>query len=140
MAKKNAVGAKGARLLRKVAAHILAEPLRYEQDCTANMGKPGEEFREGRQYPACGTVACIGGWIEILAFKRSVEDVCEGLRFSAIREALGCTYEQVEDLVQYTFRDGWPKRYLDAYNKAKTPRGKARVAQRRIEYFIKTGE
>ena len=41
MAKRNFVGAKGALLLRRVAKHILAEPLRYNQEAKQG-GAQGE--------------------------------------------------------------------------------------------------
>src|SRR5579871_4839038 len=135
MAKKNFVNAKGARLLRKVAKHILAEPRRYDQDVWRLKGRPGERcWASDGEYPACGTVACIGGWINTLTHARgdavyNTDRACS---------QIGVSHEGMDRLFG-TF-DDWPKRYARAYENAKTQAGKARVAARRIEHFIKTGE
>jgi hypothetical protein len=142
MPKKNAVSPQGARLLRRVAKHILAEPLRYEQNEIMSVGKPGEVFKSNHLYPACGTVACIGGWVELLTTKNPKRLLRRGyfLSYKKISRLLGVAYDDVERLVSYTRDGGWPDQYEDAYRIAKTPRGRARVAANRIEHFIKTGE
>jgi hypothetical protein len=145
MAKRNAVSAKGARLLRKVAAHILEEPERYNQNATIERGEPGSLCypwdRGGGHYPACGTIACIGGWLTILTSKREVEGMAS---FRRLSWALGVPEAQAERLFAYVgdteCDEGWPIKFAQAYNNAKTARQRARVAVRRIEHFIKTGE
>lgn len=46
-------------LLSEVRAIILAEPKRYDQCDWIRTGS-------GPDYPSCGTVACVGGWIGVL--------------------------------------------------------------------------
>lgn len=140
MAKKNAVSAKAARLLRRVARHILAEPCRYDQNAELSFLTPGMPYKDGHVVPACGTIGCIAGWVTALVADnpRNVDDP---LDFAA--HALGLDHDQkwiLFDSVTATDDDYWPSRYAQAYVDAKTPRGRARVAARRIEHFIKTGE
>lgn len=52
------------RMLRKVKRHILAEPKRIGMNYWCIKGD--EVVKEGLKVPACGTVACIGGWLETL--------------------------------------------------------------------------
>ena len=148
MAKRNFVGAKGARLLRRVARHILAEPLRYDQNSIIEVGEPKTIYRDERKFPACGTVACIGGWIEILSRKHPnrAKLSLTGLSFKKIAKLLGTGEDNVGALTQYTSRNPsnsdtyWPLEFSEAYGNAKTPLQKARIANQRIEHFIRTGE
>jgi hypothetical protein len=141
MAKRNFVGAKGARLLRKVARHILAEPMRYNQNDIISRGKPGQPYRarEHWMYPACGTVACIGGWLDIFTMKKLPK--IPNLNNRRIAKVLGIPPHHVRALVAGIGAiDGWPKEFEQAYLDAKTPRGRAIAADLRIKHFIKTGE
>lgn len=49
-------------LLSEVRAIILEEPKRYDQCATIEQGIEAEMIY-GDQVPACGTVACVGGWV-----------------------------------------------------------------------------
>jgi hypothetical protein len=142
MAKKNFVGAKGARLLRRVAKHILAEPLRYEQDAIIERGTPGDVLHDLGCHiiPKCRTVACIGGWMALLTAKNPHRVTT--LSVPKLQRALGVPRDNVFALIAFTWTriGGWPDRFREAYNNARTPRAKARIAVRRIEHFIKTGE
>ena len=146
MAKRNFVGAKGAKILRRVARHILAEPRRYEQNGIVQVGTPGAVYKGKHKFPACVTVACIGGWIQTLYIPRGdwgAHGVGIGLNHHKIAELLGVPVNSELKLVSYTnlgMYSIWPQKYRAAYNKAKTPRQKARIAVERIEFFIKTGE
>jgi hypothetical protein len=123
---KNAIPAKGVRLLRKVAKHILAEPECYDQNTIVLMGNP------------CGTVACIGGRLSILTNTPLTEG--DNLDFDSLVPKIGVTHRQLWNLCQFTYSDGWPRSFRNAYNKAKTPETRAKIAAARIEHFIKTGE
>ena len=53
-------------LLGQVARHILAEPLRYYQNCFLETRVDEiEDVMHGR-VPVCGTMACIAGWMVLL--------------------------------------------------------------------------
>lgn len=127
------------RLLRRIQKHILAEPLRYNQNITIEKGKPGQSYREDTNFkqgtlPKCGTTACIGGWALSLSFGARV------FNFTRARRVLGISTEEAEKLFSYTWDNSWPTKFKVAYNKAKTPRQRARIAFNRIEHFIKTRE
>ena len=130
------------KLLRKVARHILAEPKRYDQNTIIRTGEPGEGYKDTK-FPPCGTVACIGGWITLLAYKRRPRSL-ESLNFKRLAKIVGVKYEQIDKLCSYVWNDneddGWPEKFRVAYERATTPRQRARIAANRIEHFIKTGE
>lgn len=124
------------KLLRKVQAHILEEPRRYEQNATIDKGQPGERHISGMAYPVCGTIACIGGWAQLLAKRPGQVHI---LNFKSIAKTLGLGMPQALRLFAYTWDErGWPEKFKAAYAAAKTPRQRARVAVRRIDHFIKT--
>ena len=142
MAKKNFVGAKGARLLRRVAKHILAEPLRYNQDEIVCRLTPQDDSYHGRQIPACKTIACIGGWLHILTAKRRIGSL-ESLPFRKFKNLLGIKESALYKLTAYSWNageNGWPDRFRIAYLNTDNPKAKAEIAACRIEHFIKTGE
>lgn len=120
------------RLLRRIQKHILAEPKRYNQNDIVSTGKPGEAYSFAWRFPACGTIACIGGWAAVLSSGGRHEDLEYGAR------ALGLTVDQRARLFSATGNGGWPDKFDIAYTNAKTPQGRARVGARRIEHFIKT--
>jgi hypothetical protein len=123
-------------LLEKVKAHILEEPRRFNMSLFVfNQGEIEDLPKNER--PPCGTMACIAGWAVMLAdgppaiinddYYLTVED-------RAV-EVLGLNEEQVGALF---YDPAWPEKYADAYENARTPRQRARVAARRIDHFIKT--
>jgi hypothetical protein len=52
-------------LLSEIRKLILEEPKRYDQCATLVHGADASEFY-GDKLPACGTVACVGGWVLVL--------------------------------------------------------------------------
>jgi len=132
---KYAIPVKTVKLLRRVEAHILEEPRRYDQNNIICKLKPGTEYRAGHTVPPCGTVACIGGWIQLLTKKRPHH---HDLPLESMARQLGVSATAMGALCAYTYEGLWPAQYIAAYERAKTPRARARVAVRRIEHFIKT--
>jgi hypothetical protein len=135
------------KLLRKIQRHILAEPKRYAQDTVITRGKAGDifgvEYEVGRHlFPECGTVACLGGWAELLSKDQRPRGVST-LEFA--RKILGLTEDEsarlfsgINEEMYIGIGRSWPKQYETAYMNAKTLRGRAHVAVRRIDHFIKT--
>lgn len=127
------------KLLRKIQRHILAEPRRYDQNAIFTRGlTPGDIYEEGHVVPSCGTIACIGGWAGALSKQKRPTDwnnYENTLRFA--QRVLRLDDRQATRLFAGT-GGGWPERFDTAYEKAKTPRGRALVAVRRIDHFIKT--
>lgn len=108
------------KLLRKIQKAILAKPERYDQNETCFPNS------------SCGTKACIGGWVQ--HFTKSAD---WGTRLGLDEAQLWrlCSGTEPKGFV---FGHKWPLKFLDAYKNAKTPAGRARVAVRRIDHFIKT--
>jgi hypothetical protein len=136
------------KLLRKVQRHILAVPERYDQDGIIEFGDPGMTYRNDSTFPECGTIACIGGWVEVLSAKRprllAKRKSWGGqtfLNYKKLGHLLGVDQGSVSRLVAYSYDSGenaWPAQFRRAYRKAKTQQGRTRVAARRIDHFIKT--
>lgn len=64
-------------LLRRVEQHILANPERIAMGCWRVEGKRTELW--GLKVPECGTVACIGGWVEMLSEKTGLAESLLGI-------------------------------------------------------------
>jgi hypothetical protein len=137
---KNAVSATAARILRKAVKHILAMPTRYDQNEIITKVKAGEPFAFSSvghfKAPTCGTVGCLAGWVTLLDLGLNEASKVDALRYAA--DKLELTAYQRERL--FGGVHSWPNKFSAAYDNAKTPRGVARVAQRRVEHFIKTGD
>lgn len=120
------------RLLRKVQAAILRKPRQFQMAMLFSgrdsMGKPAT---------GCGTAACVAGWAIFLAKRaKRLEDIrWPHSELTVATKALGLSNHQSCIL----FDDAnWPTPFKDKYWSAKTAQGKARVAAKRIEHFIKT--
>lgn len=141
---KDAVSPRVARMLRKVIAHILDEPLRYDQDEVLVHREPGESFfytTIGEQkVPQCGTIGCLAGWVTALSLSKKkaagLTSFSDPISFAA--QKLGFSDEQRSGLFGSTA--DWPLKFSQAYHRAKTPLQIAKVAAKRVEWFIKTGE
>lgn len=136
--------AKAVRLLRKVIAHIKAQPKRLGmwEWAALNKRSPG------------GTTACIAGWSIILSQPKperfigiensvNLHALFQGqqswgpLPGRAAAKLLKIDAEQANRL----FNVGeWPYLFEIKYRMAKTARGQASAAVSRIEHFIQTGE
>jgi len=89
--------------------------------------------------PMCNTVACIGGSIQCLTGTRSKKVMAE--------KFLGITKEQANGLF-YTWcvpqedeepeTHGWPMKFRRAFEKRKTPLGKAKVAVALLKEVVRT--
>lgn len=120
------------KLLRKIQRHILAEPRRYNQNLWREEVDPADD-----NHPACGTIACIGGWANVLTGHGAGSS---GSWWQA-QTALGLTCEQAGrlfDSVSAIPDDMWPRKFARAYTNARRPLTRARIAVRRIDHFIKT--
>jgi hypothetical protein len=126
--------------LRKLAKYILAYPSKYDQNSF------------------CGTQACLAGHAAILAGIPVSEIINDSYSYSTIlnefiikekaQKYLQLTKEQGERLFSPTFppdelefffpEESWPEKFNNRYEKAKTPRTRAKIAAQRIEHFIQT--
>ncbi len=103
------------KLYDKVVAHILEEPKRMDMDRWVQNPFYVKENR----MPACGTVACFGGWSVALSKRWKYAKLNE--HYWSIgpmaRAALGITWEE-SDVLFITSR--WPQEYREGLN-ALTP-------------------
>jgi hypothetical protein len=123
------------KLLRQVKKLILEEPKRLR------MARWYSLHSHGR--PACNTVACIGGWITILANRRGSEttsDTAKRLHESYLDvtesagEILGV---RRDDACALFHESNWPDKLHLGYKTAKTPAARARIAAKAIDRFIR---
>jgi hypothetical protein len=125
-------------LLRKIEAHILAEPKRLHmssfmmRQSARNVlssvgGKPVG-------YPKCGTAACIAGWAVILEDGLPQGYLTGAQIYDRAQELLGLHVGQADRLF---YRMSWPDEFYDMGGDDGTQKT-AEVAVKRIEHFIKT--
>lgn len=137
------------KLLRKVARHIEAEPRRLMMsDWIQHPRVEGALVYDGSAsgcqfhlFAKCNTAACIAGWTVLLSDKRPSINIAKQAAKLLQLETTTCpedarTCATSSDRLFYL--NYWPPKYSDAYETAKTPRGKASVTLRRIAHFIKT--
>lgn len=130
------------KLLRKVKKHILAEPRRFvmwtwkstKEDNIERRNTFTSDASDNRQvkFAKCGTAACIAGWACILSKKEEPAD----FRVTAQR-LLKIGYRDGESLFSV---DSWPDEFRKAYQKSVTQPALVKIADARIEHFIKTGK
>ena len=141
---KPALSAVTIRRLRRVAAHICAEPLSYDQGF-AGTPRPG---RKSNRH--CGTPGCILGWIVALypltSEQRAAADemIDDGIhfRFENFRLAAFILKLDLDAALRLWDHDKWPEKYKEVGRTygfiSNFTRLEARNAARRIEHFIKT--
>ena len=108
-------------LLLKVKEQILKDPERYNQDIYG--------------HGSCSSAHCIAGWAIVLGKKKWPDQIAHV--WNLAHKVLSLRGRQDSKL--FSVGGDWPKKFASAYLKAKTPKGRARVAARRIDHFIKTG-
>jgi hypothetical protein len=146
--------AKARKLLLKVKAHILEEPLRlrmgefirtkvvdgssYDVE-TLGFGQEGNS--RDIKYPACNTVGCIAGWIDLLSngmprtAASSARRAERAERFAT--KALGYNSNQEENPASGLFyQTGWAPKFVHRYDRAKTPKTRAKIVAEVIDNFI----
>lgn len=107
----------------------MEEPGRYNQNATLDHGAPSDG------YPPCGTIACLGGWVQVLGGKGRPR----GFSAKTIERLLRVPRESVNRLIAYSWDEsGWPREFRRAYNNAVSPKLRAKIAAERIEHFIST--
>jgi hypothetical protein len=131
------------KLLRKVKNYILEEPRRFDMSTFGSVFKSKINFKDAtgesaRNFPPCGTTACIAGWALGVNAPRP-KSFFKKLKYGAIpnlaQKKLRLSHEEKERLF---YDASWPSKYSLALLAAKTPAGRARVAAERIEHFIAT--
>ena len=93
-----------------------------------------------RVVPKCGTVCCIGGTIQMLCGNQCNDADLAGAKLGLSPDrarVLFYGWEGQEDGVMLRY-SVWPDKYVKAYKKSKTCRGKAGVACRLLREVVET--
>lgn len=109
------------KLLRRVRAKILRNP---------------KELNMGRFF--CGSAACIAGWAICLSDKKSPRTARakeHGVIDHKASMLLGISW--IDDSAKLFFVSHWPRKFSRAYDSARSHTARAKVAAKRIDYFIK---
>jgi hypothetical protein len=154
---KNKISVKARKLLLRVKAHILEEPLRLRmgefiriqaEDGSAYASETDGFGQEGSsseiQYPACGTVGCIAGWMDLLSngmpttARAAISRAAGAEAFAA--KVLGCPDNEVEKPNHaggLFYRHGWRPALIARYDKALTPKTRAKIVGEVIDEYLK---
>lgn len=134
------------RKLRKLQRWILAEPRRF------NMTQWAAELEViNEQKPPCDTVGCLAGMACHMEAGKLESDSSIVTRKDGIRKYIPLEAARILDLDNAQagnlfllsdswsadFSGSWPPIWESRYYQAKTLKGKARVAARYIDFFIK---
>jgi hypothetical protein len=153
-----------AERLIRVINRIVEEPKRLNMsEWGTVLQKRG--YRGKKDIPACGTTACIAGWvmlefyptkdllatIEREAYLDDDEEIpSHGVDLpddtdTEAQELLGLGDTEAERLFYMPERmgvlgNGWPWVFAEEYRQAKNPLGRALATKKRIVHFILTGD
>lgn len=87
------------------------------------------------EFPPCGTVGCIAGWICMIFGGQCALDDCYN-EAGIASELLGTVgYKPYADRLFYMHN--WPRKFNHAYYDAPTVKDRVEVTCERIDYFIK---
>lgn len=122
------------KLLRKVKAHILAEPKRLYM--SSYIKSEAHNMDIGHDYPKCGTAACIAGWACLLELKP--KDPYEFWQTHSVGPEAAALLG-IDDQAAYRLFEPseWPKQFARGRSDDGA-KETAKVAAARIEHFIKT--
>lgn len=130
------------RLLRRVKRAILDEPGQFVMDAFFTTDTTSEYTSDlpRKTIPNCETAACIGGWALAISGKQTPQACSnDGDTMDYSSEAarvLDLDYGQGARLF---YVERWPQVFQDQWIRTETLKGRARMAARRIEHFIREG-
>lgn len=132
---------KTKKLLLDVKARILKEPEQFNMHSFFSDHSETELAKP----PNCGTAACIAGWVLSVASKITPAKAWEKYFYSGNKihpsvmaeDILKISGKQVSCLF---YVGGWPEQFETPYITASTMPAKAKIAAKRIDYFIRCGE
>ena len=141
-------GKVNVRLFQRIKRAILAEPLRLNMrswiDWVGNPYSGLLSLRSKRQSPTCGTVACIAGWACLLSelghLPKSPNET-RATRTAAsinqrISEEAAKLLQLSEETCKQTFtEDLWPDPFRSQFERAATPKQRAKVAAAYIDWI-----
>lgn len=122
-------------ILKAVAKAILEEPRRYNQQDWGSRYDAATVKRDAT-LPACGTVACVAGWVTVLTRPTRVENVPLGDAQIIAARRLGLSRQMSQgELYERLFSPSAFSRVR--HGKMLTPREYARAGVRHIERFMR---
>lgn len=120
--------------LREVQRVIMAHPTRFDMDNWMSYG-PGADDHEGLDDQAdCGTTCCIAGWFHLATPKSERPRLSGVARTLAI--ALGVSEYSKANFSPVVIADNWPPPFKGQYSRARSDKGRARVAAAYIDALI----
>lgn len=125
-------------LLLKAKERILLEPKQFQMQFLYSRRNASPNAKEAEQVPNCGTSACIAGWMYSIYLKQNPRILSTKLGVK-----IKLDYSEIEGFELNLFEKHlfwviyWPVKYQEQWLKAKSAAGKARVAARVIDNFIK---
>jgi len=128
--------------LEEVKRLITAEPRRIEM----------LDWISRNEYTPCGTVACIAGWLSILAIRNQlkISEASEDWVYEAhngLEKSLSSSQSLANEMLEASeeetdklfFTSRWPNSFYTQYTRAwPDPAMRAQVVCERIDHFIKT--
>lgn len=122
-------------LLREVKRAILKYPRQFYMGNWFSL-----RDQVGSNAGGCGTSACIAGWaIHLMGKHERLDETSKDYNYDEAeargRKILRLSFAQGNRLL---FTSGWPQRYEKQLSGAQTTEAAAKVAARRIKWFIKT--
>lgn len=156
---------KAVEILRRVAAHIVEEPKRFNMHHWGiGYSKEAADVKS-LSVPACRTTGCVAGWViflkkpmlwkQLLRYAQA-EDIESSGNYeldsisdppTLAQEILGITELQARNLfylegISGSYGSdqsvGWPLKYFTAFSNAKSQKQEAKVAAARILHFVDT--
>lgn len=135
------------RLLRRIQKHILEEPRRFMMVASNFVATTQEQWHCFRRHlfsdaseimTPCGTAACIAGWANILTGVNPRSFKAGDPQRAAVQ--IGITPSPLWSKSNLFVIENWPEPFCSRYKKAKTSRVRVKIACKRIDHLIKTGE
>ena len=133
---------KNRAIVEKALRAMLRWPETYDQGSYI-FHDPNVRSSGKRPAPYCGTEACIAGHVALAAGAVPINGLYVSLRGQEVR--VGDLAEQImgPNALMMLFEpdlDGWPEKFAHAFDRAKTPKTRAKIAVTRVRHWLKTGE
>lgn len=127
---------RGTRLLAAIVAFILAEPKRFNMELFTQEVSPNAP-----DAPACGTVACLAGWADVLT-SGYVDTYSNGMNGGVEQRAIEVLQLTKEEANSLFYVHKWPEPFREQFGDVlyvNTPRARvkrAEIAAARVQDFI----
>jgi hypothetical protein len=131
MVKKSVFSPKCTKFLLDIKSCILQEPTQFDMDT----------WIDNTPHSSCGSTACIIGWGAYLIQPTRFCKKTDAEQYYLCGEVIKITFpEMYSNIFRLAYLDRWPEKFQLAWKEAKTPKERAKVAAKRIDWFIQKGE